>query len=106
MALVCPLLARLGNAHYGWYGHVVVSVFFFAREAAQAERALKPTLGDPAAFFLTLWPGYWGVGGARFSEWLAPAAVTLVVALLLHSRGDRHLDLPREPGAKPGAGPG
>lgn len=86
MAVVSPLLRALGNPSSGWYAAAFVSVYFYAREAAQAERALKPTLGQPASFFLTVWPGNWGPGGARLSEWLAPALLTLAVAWLMHRR--------------------
>lgn len=82
MAILCPLL-KLADVHgFAWHAAAYVSVFFYAREATEAERALKPVLGDPTAFFWTLWPGHWTAGGARFEEWLAPTLVVLLVAWL------------------------
>ena len=82
MALVCGILQAFRVHGYAWHAAAYVTLFFYAREAAQAERALKPTLGDPAAFFWTLWPGHWTAGGARLREWLAPAIVVVFVAAL------------------------
>ena len=87
MALICLILLAFRVHGWAWHAAGAVSLFFYAREAAQAERALKPLLGDPSAFFVTLWPGNWSAGGARVSEWLAPTLLCVVVAALL----------PREP---------
>lgn len=86
MAVLSPLLRVLGNPRHAWYAAAFVAVYYYAREAAQAERALKPLLGQPASFFLTVWPGNWAGGGARLSEWLAPTLLTLAVAWLVHRR--------------------
>lgn len=86
MAAVAPALRALGNPQAGWYAAAFTSLYFYAREAAQAERALKPTLGQPASFFLTVWPGNWSGGGARVTEWLAPALVALAVAWVIQRR--------------------
>ena len=83
MAIGCPILRWLGNPSYAWYAAAFTSLYFYAREAAQAERVLKPMLGQPTSFFLTIWPGNWSGGGARVSEWLAPAALAFVLALAL-----------------------
>lgn len=83
MAIGCPLLRALGNRHFAWYAAAFTSLYFYAREAAQAERVLKPMLGQPASFFATIWPGGWSGGGARVSEWLAPTALAFVIALAL-----------------------
>src|SRR3569833_3410038 len=80
MGLICPLLQLARVYGFAWHAAGYVSLFFYAREAAQAERALKPVLGDPLAFFWTLWPGHWTAGGARLWEWLAPTIVVLLVA--------------------------
>ena len=82
MGLICPVLQAFRVRGFACHAAVYVIVFFYAREAAQAERALKPALGDPAAFFHTLWPGHWTAGGARLSEWLAPSFAVLVAAAL------------------------
>lgn len=82
MAVICGGL-QLARVHaFAWHAAGYVSLYFYAREAAQAERALKPELGDPLAFFWTLWPGHWTAGGARLSEWLAPTLVVIAVAAL------------------------
>lgn len=82
MALVCPLLQWFRVVGFAWHAAAYISLFFYARECAQAERALKPVLGDPAAFFVTLWPGNWTAGGARIGEWLIPTLLILFVAAL------------------------
>lgn len=86
MGLLCPLLQWFRVVGFAWHAAAYVSLFFYAREAAQAERALKPFLGDPTAFFATLWPGNWGAGGARLSEWLVPTLALLCVAALTPRR--------------------
>lgn len=83
MAIVSGLLQPFRVRGWAWHAAGAVSLFFYAREAAQAERALKPMLGDPTAFFVTLWPGGWTAGGARIGEWLAPTILCLVLAALL-----------------------
>lgn len=83
MAIVSGLLQPFRVRGWAWHAAAAVSLFFYAREAAQAERALKPLLGDPTAFFVTLWPGGWTAGGARLGEWLAPTVLCLVLAALL-----------------------
>ena len=99
MGLLCGLLRWLRVDGFAWHAAAYVSLFYYAREAAQAERALKPMLGDPMAFFWTLWPGNWSAGGARLWEWLAPALVVMLVAALSPRsplpRATRELDLAR-----------
>ena len=92
MAIVSGLLQPFRVRGWAWHAAASVSLFFYAREAAQAERALKPVLGDPAAFFVTLWPGGWTAGGARLGEWLAPTILCLLLAAFLPRRplGGRH----------------
>jgi hypothetical protein len=82
MALICPVLQFARVYGFAWHAAAYVSLFFYTREAAQAERALKPVLGDPTAFFWTLWPGHWTAGGARLWEWLAPTIAVLIAAAL------------------------
>ena len=86
MAVLCPILQFFRVYGFAWHAAAYISLFFFAREAAQAERALKPVLGDPAAFFITLWPGNWTAGGARLFEWLAPTIAVLFVAAVTPRR--------------------
>lgn len=95
MAIVSGLLQPFRVRGWAWHAAAAVSLFFYAREAAQAERALKPVLGDPTAFFVTLWPGGWTAGGARIGEWLAPTILCLVFAALLPRRplGERRREL-------------
>ena len=101
MGLICPVLQAFRVRGFAWHAAIYVIVFFYAREAAQAERALKPALGDPVAFFHTLWPGNWTAGGARLSEWLAPTVAVLVAAALtplepFMFRNRREIRLPQE----------
>lgn len=86
MAIVCPILQLFRVYGFAWHAAVYVSLFFYTREAAQAERALKPVLGDPNAFFATLLPRNWTAGGAHLSEWLAPTVLVIAVALLTPRR--------------------
>ena len=86
MGILCPILQLFRVYGFAWHAAAYISLFFFTREAAQAERALKPVLGDPYAFFFTLIPRNWTAGGARLWEWLAPTAVVIVVALLTPRR--------------------
>ena len=82
MALICPVLQLARLRGFAWHAAAYVSLFFYTREATEAERAWKPILGDPEAFLLTLWPGWWTRGGAHLSEWLVPTAAVLVAAWL------------------------
>jgi hypothetical protein len=86
MAALCPMLRALRNPAYGWYAAAFVTVYYYAREAAQAERAFKPLMGQPASFFVSAWPGAWAGGGARLSEWLAPTIVALLIAWTVQRR--------------------
>lgn len=86
MAILCGILQLFRVHGYAWHAAAYVTLFFYAREAAQAERALKPALGDPLAFFWTLWPGHWTAGGARLREWLGPVAAVVVVAMICPRR--------------------
>jgi hypothetical protein len=106
MGLICPLLQWLNVRAFAWHAAAYASLFFFAREAAQAERALKPSLGDPTAFFFTLWPGNWVAGGARLEEWFAPTLVVITVAALTPRepflfRARREINLPAEKRTRP-----
>ena len=83
MAAATPLLRAARVPHAPWMAAVATSFFFYGREAVEAERLLKPVHGDPAAFFLALWPGTWTGGGADLVEWLAPTGAATAVAWLL-----------------------
>jgi hypothetical protein len=100
MAVICGVLQLARVYAFAWHAAAYVSLYFFTRESAQAERALKPTLGDPLAYFWTLWPGHWTAGGARLWEWLAPTLVVLAIAALTPRtpflRRPRELKLGRE----------
>ena len=80
MGLIGPALIALSVRGYAWHAAAYTSLYFYAREAAQAERALKPALGDPFAFYWTMWPGNWSAGG-NIDEWLAPTAVAIMLAM-------------------------
>lgn len=96
VAVLSPLLAWARVRSPAWHAASYTSLFFYTREAAQAERALKPVLGDPAAFFTTLWPGAWTAGGAHLGEWLAPLAVAFLTAAALQrvAQPRREIKLP------------
>ncbi len=80
MGVLGPALRALSVRGFAWHAAAYTSLYFYARETAQAERALRWTLGDPGAYFWTLWPGNWEPGG-HLIEWLAPTAVAAVLAL-------------------------
>jgi hypothetical protein len=107
MGVLCGILQLARVYGFAWHAAAYVSLFFYSREAAQAERALKPVLGDPLAFFWTLWPGHWSAGGARLWEWLGPTIVVLLVAAVTPAepriRRSRELRLGRERAPAPRA---
>ena len=82
LLVMVPLLRRLGVKGYAWHAASYASLYLFAREALEAEKALKPILGDPQAYLWTLSPLNWTSGGNVW-EWLVPSLLGYLVATLL-----------------------
>ena len=82
LLVTVPVLRRLGVKGYGWHAATYASLYLFTREALEAEKALKPLMGDPQAYLWTLWPLNWTTGG-NIWEWLVPSLLGYGAAWLM-----------------------